>query len=78
MSNSGISIPIAQLIREKRVAAGLSHEMLAVAAGLNRSTISLIESQTNNPTINTLERISRALGVKLSDLIAGLIPTLAQ
>ncbi len=63
-------IRLAALIREKRQDAGLSHEALSVSAGVDRSTISLIESGKRVPTISTAERIAVALGVRLSELIA--------
>jgi len=52
------------------MAAGLSHEALAVAAGIDRSTVSLIESGKRTPSLTTAERLATALGEKLSDLIA--------
>ena len=47
----------------------LSHEKLAELAGVNRSTISLLESKKRIPTILTCLKIADALGVSLSDLI---------
>lgn len=48
---------------------GLSHEKLAQLSGLNRSTISLLESKKRIPTILTCLKISSALGVKLHKLL---------
>lgn len=59
-----------QLVKEKRIASGLSHEELAVRAGLDRSTISLYESSKRVPTLNSAARIARALDIRLSSLIA--------
>ena len=47
----------------------LSHEALAQKTGLNRSTISLIESKKRTPTILTCFRIARALDIALDSLI---------
>lgn len=52
-----------------RKESGLSHDMLAEAAGVHRSTISLIESKKRIPTILTCWRIAGALKVKLSAVI---------
>lgn len=48
---------------------GLSHEKLAEITGLNRSTISLLESGERIPTILTCLRIAEGLGVELKDLL---------
>lgn len=48
---------------------GFSHDTLAEAAGVHRSTISLIESKKRIPTILTCWRIARALKVQLSTVI---------
>jgi DNA-binding XRE family transcriptional regulator len=47
----------------------LSHDKLASIAGLNRSTISLLESKKRVPTILTCLKIADALEVSLADLI---------
>jgi len=70
MSEPGTSSRFAELIKNKRQATGLSHEALAVAAGIDRSTVSLIESGKRTPSLTTAERLATALGEKLSDLIA--------
>jgi len=56
-------------LTEIRKAKGLSHEKVAQAAGLNRSTISLIESRKTEPTFFNLLRIARALDVELKKLL---------
>lgn len=60
---------LATLIREKRTALGLSHEELAVRAGLDRSTVSLYESGKRVATISSAVRIANALEIRLSDLL---------
>lgn len=47
----------------------LSHEKLAELSGLNRSTISLLESKKRIPTILTCLKISDALGVAFYDVL---------
>jgi transcriptional regulator with XRE-family HTH domain len=64
------------------VAAGLSQEAFAVDAGLDRTYISRIERNLENPTVGALERIAKALGADIVDLVAdvpggrGAMPTL--
>lgn len=53
-------------IRKER---GMSHDALAEAAGVHRSTISLIESKKRVPTILTCLRIASALKANLSQLL---------
>lgn len=48
---------------------GLSHDVVAERTGLNRSTISLIESKKRSPTLKSCLKISHALGYELSDLL---------
>lgn len=48
---------------------GLSHDAVSKLTGLNRSTISLIESKKRSPTLKNCIKISNALGYKLSELL---------
>lgn len=57
------------LLRLRR-AAGMSQEQLGLEAGVQRNFISLIETGQNQPTINTITRLARALGMKASELVA--------
>ena len=57
-------------VRRLRVALGLSQEAFAVDAGLDRTYISRIERGLENPSVMALEKIARALGVDIVDLLA--------
>lgn len=61
---------VARNVRRLRVVVGLSQEALAVDAELDRTYVSRIERNLENPTVDTLEKIARALGVDLVDLVA--------
>ncbi len=61
---------VARNVRSLRVAAGLSQEAFAVDAGLDRTYISRIERTLENPTVMALEKIARALGVDIVDILA--------
>lgn len=72
---SGTTLPTPQeafgrVLRQLRVAAGLSQEQLGLESGVQRNFISLIETGQNQPTITTLFRLAHALKVKPSELIA--------
>jgi len=47
----------------------MSQEGLGAKAGINRVTIARLEAALHPPNIETLDRIARALGVSLVDLI---------
>lgn len=63
------SIKIGSLIREARVAGGLSQKELALQAGMKQPDISKIEEGKKNITIATLARLSRILNIKKIDLL---------
>lgn len=73
---------VARNVRYLKVAASLSQEAFAVDAGLDRTYISRIERNLENPTVTALERIAKALGVDIVELVAdepnlrGPLPTL--
>jgi len=53
-------------LRERR---GLTQEVLAKRAGLHRVYVAQIEAQTKVPSIATLEKLAKALGVKAGRLL---------
>ncbi len=57
-------------LREARATRGLSQEALAEAAGLHPTTISLLERGVRQPSLETILRLGRALGVPATDLVA--------
>ncbi len=64
-----ITLNLANLLKEKRLAKGFSHQTLADAAGVDRSTISRIESGKRMPTILVCLKITDALGESLPELL---------
>ena len=64
-----IGSEIARLLKEERLRQKLSLNILSVRAGLNRQTVSFIEREERTPTVDTLLRLTAALGIKLEDLI---------
>lgn len=60
---------VARNVRRLRVAAGLPQDAFAVDAGLDRTYVSRIERELENPTIDTLEKMAQALGVDLVEIV---------
>lgn len=56
-------------IRELRKKKNLTQEELAYNAELDYSYINQIENGKRNPSIEAVERIAKALGAKVKDLI---------
>ncbi|HEY0219224.1 MAG TPA: helix-turn-helix transcriptional regulator [Afipia sp.] len=59
---------VAWNLRRIRVKSGIAQEQLAYDAGIDRSYVGGLERQTENPTIDLLERLVKTLGVPLSEL----------
>ena len=70
MSSDNSKNVIGKNIREFRQEKGISQDRLSKLADLSLNTIVNIESSGDaNPTIETLNKIANALGVKVDDLI---------
>ena len=55
-------------IREVRESLGVSQEELAEKSGVSRATLWRLEMLGKDAKVNTLNKIARALGVKVTDL----------
>jgi transcriptional regulator with XRE-family HTH domain len=56
------------VVRELRTEKGVSLEALAGEAGISKNMLSLIERGEGNPSWSTVEGISAALGITVSQL----------
>ena len=65
MSPKRLGVTVKRL-RERR---GLTQEALGNAAGIHRVYVAQIEAQTKVPSIATLEKIAKALKVKVGRLL---------
>jgi transcriptional regulator with XRE-family HTH domain len=56
-------------VREQRLKKGISQERLGQLAKVHRTYIGMIERAEKNITLTNMEKISRALGLKVNDLV---------
>lgn len=56
-------------IRKLREAKGITQEQVASAVGMMRNNISRIEAAKHRPSLETLERIAKALKISVAELI---------
>ena len=69
MARTSANQKLGSKIREQRQKLGLSQEKLGELTGIDRTYISGVERGNRNPAIKNLERLAKALKVKVSDLI---------
>ncbi len=69
-SSGAFELPFGAALRRVRLAAGMTQEQLGLEAAVQRNFISLIERGENQPTISTIAKLARALGMKASELVA--------
>lgn len=58
---------VARNLRKLRVQRGLSQEILAVDAEIDRTYVSRLERGLENPTVAVLERLAEALDARIAD-----------
>ncbi len=56
------------VVRSQRLKDGLSQEELAHRSGLHRTYVTDVERGARNPSLNSIKKLSDALGVSLSEL----------
>ena len=62
-----VLIKFGQKVREERARLGLSQEELAGRAGVHRTYIGMIERAEKNITLQNIEKIAKALDLKIAD-----------
>ncbi len=67
--NSSLRRKFADNLRKIRLEKGLSQEALADLAGLHRTYIGSVERGERNISIDNIERLSAALGCRVTDLL---------
>jgi len=68
---------VAENLRRRRKARGMSLDDLARASGVSRAGLSQIETRKTNPTVGLLWKIAVGLGLPFADLIAEPVTTAA-
>lgn len=56
-------------VREERLKKGISQERLGQLAKVHRTYIGMIERAEKNITLTNMEKIARALGLKVNDIV---------
>lgn len=69
MAKSEIGHHVGRRLRELRQQAGLTQPELGERAHMAAAEISKIENGRRTPTLETLERLTRALGVAVQDVV---------
>jgi transcriptional regulator with XRE-family HTH domain len=64
-----VTLRLAERVKRYRTARGWSQEELAERANLHRTFVSQIERATKKSTIVTVDRIAKALEVRIGDLL---------
>ena len=67
--NKTILIQFGKKVREERMKKGISQERLGELAKVHRTYIGMIERAEKNITLTNMEKIARALGRKVNELI---------
>jgi transcriptional regulator with XRE-family HTH domain len=70
----GTHTTAADLIRDRRLAAGVTQQQLAIRAGTTKTAISRLEGGHLSPTVETVERLLLCLGCRLELGAAPLVP----
>ena len=69
MKSSPFAIDFGLRVREVRLSRGLSQEELGFRSDLHRTAISFIERAQRSATLETIEKLARALDVQPADLM---------
>ncbi|WP_374580356.1 helix-turn-helix domain-containing protein [Pseudoduganella sp.] len=62
-------VSFGRVLRQLRKKAGLTQEQLALAAGIERNYVSLIERGINQPALKVIFKLAEALGIRPSEML---------
>ncbi|MYN04538.1 helix-turn-helix domain-containing protein [Pseudoduganella sp. DS3] len=62
-------VSFGRVLRQLRKEAGLTQEQLALAAGIERNYVSLIERGVNQPALKVIFKLAEALGTTPSKIL---------
>lgn len=69
MMTEDILVRFGEKIREERIKKKISQEALAEIAGVHRTYIGMIERAEKNITLKNIEKIAKALNIKICKLL---------
>jgi transcriptional regulator with XRE-family HTH domain len=69
MARTNAQQKLGKKLKQLRLEADLSQEVVAERAGLDRTYVSGIERGTRNPSLRNIEKLAKALKVHVSDLV---------
>ena len=69
MASTTIHAKFGGKLRKIRLGKGISQEKLADLADLHRTYVSSVERGERNVTLETIEKLAKALGVSMSELM---------
>ena len=67
--NSKLLIKFGEKVRTERLRQGISQEKLGALAKVHRTYIGMIERAEKNITLSNMEKIAKALGLRVNDLV---------
>jgi len=67
-TEASLKIALGAAIRDKRSVLGISQGELAERAGLHRTYVSDLERGARNPSIESIEKLARALEISITKL----------
>jgi len=68
--DAGVATAFGSVVREARLAAGISQEALALMAVVERSYLGRVERGQSQPTLHLVLKIASALGYEAAALVA--------
>ena len=69
LDEEALGAAFGRALRSVRLERGLSQESLGFACGRHRTYVSALERGTSSPTLETVVRLARALGVDAAELV---------
>lgn len=60
---------LAKYVKAYRIKNNLTQSELANKTGISKETISLIERMKTNPSLDTMQRLARFMGITVPDLL---------
>lgn len=76
-TDDALTAAFAEVLRRRRLAAGLTQEQLAAQADVSTRHISFMETQRRQPTLTIIAALSHGLGITLAEFAGDIEATRA-